>query len=88
MRKGSVQKTALRASATRLAFTAIVSSMGSSGGMTLVTIIVQFSSSLKRLRAGSCAARGARRSEGRVRMRARHRSLDMNPFGCSSQLRR
>lgn len=56
MRKGSVQKTALRARLRRLVLTAIESSMGSSGGMTLVIIIVQFKNSLKRLRSGSCTA--------------------------------
>jgi hypothetical protein len=54
MRKGSVQKTAFLARASREAFTAMDSSMGSSGGMTLVMIIVQFSSSLKRSRSGFC----------------------------------
>jgi hypothetical protein len=42
MRKGSVQKTERRRSARRLALTAIVSSIGSSGGMTEVTTIAQF----------------------------------------------
>ena len=53
MRKGSVQKTALRARLSRLVLTAMESSMGSSGGMTLVMIMVQLSTSLKRLRSGS-----------------------------------
>ena len=48
-----MQKTAFLARATRLAFTAMVNSMGSSGGMTLVIIITQFSNSLKRSRLGS-----------------------------------
>ena len=56
MRKGSVQKTALRARFSSEALTAMDSSMGSSGGMTLVTIIVQLSSSLKRSLSGFCAA--------------------------------
>lgn len=57
MRKGSVQKTRLRASASRDAFTAIDSSMGSSGGMTEVMIMVQFKNSLKRSLSGSCRKR-------------------------------
>lgn len=54
MRKGSVQYTLFLASATRDALTAMDSSMGNSGGMTLVMIITQFSTSLKRSRSGSC----------------------------------
>ena len=51
-----MQKTARRASASSEALTAMDSSIGSSGGITLVMIIVQFSSSLKRSRSGFCAA--------------------------------
>ena len=47
-----MQNTALRESASREALTAMDSSIGSSGGMTLVMIIVQFSSSLKRSLSG------------------------------------
>ena len=54
IRKGSVQKTALRASASREALTAMLSSMGSSGGMTEVRIMVQLRNSLKRSLSGSC----------------------------------
>lgn len=54
MRNGSVQKTRLRANASSEAFTAIDSSMGSSGGMTEVMIMVQFKKSLKRSLSGSC----------------------------------
>ena len=49
-----MQKTPLRESASSEAFTAMDSSMGSSGGITLVMIIVQFSSSLKRSLSGFC----------------------------------
>lgn len=52
--KGSVQKTSFLDKASREALTAMVSSIGSSGGMTDVTIMVQFRNSLKRLRSGSC----------------------------------
>ena len=55
MRKGSVQKTRLRARASRLALMAMDSSMGSSGGMTDVMIMLQCRNSLKRLRSVSCA---------------------------------
>lgn len=55
--KGSVQKTNFLDSASKEALTAMVSSMGSSGGMTEVTIMVQFRNSLKRLRSGSCTAK-------------------------------
>lgn len=41
MRKGSVQKMPLRTSASRDAFTAMDSTMGSSGGTTAVMIMVQ-----------------------------------------------
>ena len=58
MRKGSVQKTALRARFSSDALTAMESSMGSSGGMTLVMIMVQLSSSLKRSLSGFCTAHG------------------------------
>ena len=51
-----MQKTALRARFSSEALTAMESSMGSSGGMTLVMIIVQFSSSLKRSRSGFCTS--------------------------------
>lgn len=54
MRKGSVQNTRLRASASSEALMAMDSSMGSSGGMTLVMIMLQFRNSLKRLRPSSC----------------------------------
>ena len=54
IRKGSVQKTALRASASREALTAMLSSMGSSGGITEVRIMVQLRNSLKRSLLGSC----------------------------------
>ena len=54
-----MQKTALRARFSSEALTAMESSMGSSGGMTLVMIMVQFSSSLKRSRSGFCAARNS-----------------------------
>ncbi len=57
-RNGSVQNTERRASAMRLLLTAMDSSMGSSGGITLVIIITQFSSSLKRSRVGSCEMQG------------------------------
>lgn len=50
-----MQKTSLRERASREELTAMVSSMGSSGGMTEVTIMVQFRNSLKRLRSGSCS---------------------------------
>jgi hypothetical protein len=53
MRKGSVQKTRLRASASSDALTAMDSSMGSSGGMTDVMIMEQLRKSLKRSRSGS-----------------------------------
>lgn len=52
--KGSVQNTNFLDKASREELTAMVSSIGSSGGMTDVTIIVQFRNSLKRLRSGSC----------------------------------
>lgn len=52
--KGSVQNTSFLDNASREELTAMVSSMGSSGGMTDVTIIVQFRNSLKRFRSGSC----------------------------------
>jgi hypothetical protein len=48
----------LRASATSEALTAMESSMGSSGGMTLVTIMMQLRMSLKRLRVGSWGGGG------------------------------
>ena len=51
--KGSVQKTNFLARLRRLVLTAIESSMGSSGGMTLVMIMVQFKNSLKRFLSGS-----------------------------------
>lgn len=51
-----MQNTALRESASREALTAMDSSIGSSGGMTLVMIMVQFSSSLKRSLSGFCMA--------------------------------
>lgn len=54
--KGSVQKTNFLDRASKEELTAMVSSIGSSGGMTEVTIIVQFRKSLKRLRSGSCRA--------------------------------
>ena len=54
IRNGSVQNTRRLTSATSDALTAIVSSIGSSGGMTLVMIMTQLSSSLKRSRLGSC----------------------------------
>lgn len=57
--KGSVQKTSFFARASKEELTAMVSSIGSSGGMTEVTIIVQFRKSLKRLRSGSCRAQCA-----------------------------
>jgi hypothetical protein len=60
MRKGSVQHTLRRASATSEALTAMVSSMGNSGGTTEVRIMTQLSSSLKRSRVGS--ARPSRRT--------------------------
>ncbi|KAG7146381.1 hypothetical protein HYQ46_004826 [Verticillium longisporum] len=50
MRKGSVQKMASLARAARLVLTARLSSIGSSGGTTLVTIKTQSSRSLERLR--------------------------------------
>lgn len=53
--KGSVQNTNFLARLSRLVLTAMESSMGSSGGMTLVIIIVQFRKSLKRFLSGSCA---------------------------------
>lgn len=56
MRKGSVQNTALRESASREALTAMDNSMGSSGGITLVMIMVQFRNSLKRSLSGFCKA--------------------------------
>ena len=52
--KGSVQNTSFFDRASREELTAMVSSIGSSGGMTDVTIMVQFKNSLKRLRSGSC----------------------------------
>jgi len=52
--KGSVQNTSFLDRASREELTAIVSSIGSSGGITDVTIMVQFRNSLKRLRSGSC----------------------------------
>ena len=55
--KGSVQKTNFLARLSRLVLTAMESSMGSSGGMTLVIIIVQFRKSLKRFLSGSCATK-------------------------------
>ena len=54
MRKGSVQKTLFLVSASSEALTAMDSSMGSSGGMTEVMIMMQFRMSLKRSRLGSC----------------------------------
>lgn len=54
--KGSVQKTSFFDRASKEELTAMVSSIGNSGGMTEVTIIVQFRKSLKRLRSGSCRA--------------------------------
>ena len=53
MRKGSVQKTRPLLKAARELVTASDSSMGSSGGTTEVTIMMQCSMSLKRLRDGS-----------------------------------
>ena len=53
MRNGSVQKTERRARLTSDVLTAMVSSIGSSGGMTDVTIMTQLSRSLKRSREGS-----------------------------------
>mmetsp|Transcript_17878 Transcript_17878/g.58290 ORF Transcript_17878/g.58290 Transcript_17878/m.58290 type:complete len:265 (+) Transcript_17878:1289-2083(+) len=53
MRKGSVQKMSRRCSASSEWFTARESSIGSSGGTTDVTIIMQCSASLYRERAGS-----------------------------------
>ena len=50
MRKGSVQKMAYLARAAKLVLTARLSSMGSSGGTTLVTMRTQSRSSLDRLR--------------------------------------
>mmetsp|Transcript_37477 Transcript_37477/g.94597 ORF Transcript_37477/g.94597 Transcript_37477/m.94597 type:complete len:267 (-) Transcript_37477:946-1746(-) len=78
MRKGSVQNTFLRASATSDAFTAMDSSMGSSGGMTDVMIITQLRMSLKRSRSGSArpldstcqAAATAKMSRKRMKMPA------------------
>ena len=57
--KGSVQKTSFFDRANKEELTAMVNSIGSSGGMTEVTIIVQFRKSLKRLRSGSCRAQFA-----------------------------
>ena len=53
--KGSVQKTNFLARLRRLVFTAMDNSIGNSGGITLVTIIVQFRKSLKRFLSGSCS---------------------------------
>lgn len=49
-----MQNTSFLDRASREELTAIVSSMGSSGGITDVTIMVQFRNSLNRLRSGSC----------------------------------
>ena len=53
IRKGSVQNTNFLARLSRLVLTAMESSIGSSGGMTLVMIMVQFKNSLKRFLSGS-----------------------------------
>lgn len=55
MRKGSVQKTRDLTSAASELVTASESSMGSSGGTTDVMIMMQWRSSLKRLRSSSCS---------------------------------
>ena len=58
MRNGSVQKTLFLAREMSEVLTAMESSMGSSGGMTLVMIITQLRMSLKRSRVGSCRGGG------------------------------
>jgi len=75
MRKGSVHQMPHRARATRDALTAIVNSIGSSGGTTEVTIMTQLRYSLNRSRPGS-ASPARRTYPAAARAKTRRRQMN------------